>query len=340
MKSLRLHAARDLRLHDEPDPIPGRDEDLVRVTAVGLCGSDLHWYENGGIGDAHVVTPLVLGHEMGGVIAAGPRAGTRVALDPARPCERCPSCLAGHGNLCPDVRFAGHGPMDGALRTLMAWPTRLMVPVPEAIPDHVVPLLEPLGIAIHSAELAHVRPGMSAGVYGAGPIGLVLIRYLRAIGVAPILATDRLPHRVEAAIDSGATEARLAGADGRPPGLSAWGPVDVTFDAAGDDDALATAFETVRIGGRVVIVGIPGNDRTAFAAATPRRKGLTIVLARRMRGHHLARATELVALGHVDPAPLVSARFPLTEASRAFDELVARRGLKIVVEPQAALAAS
>jgi L-iditol 2-dehydrogenase len=335
MHVLRLHAARDLRLHDEPDPVPGAGEDLVRVTAVGLCGSDLHWYDEGGIGDAQIGRPLVLGHETAGTIAAGPRAGTRVAIDPAIPCERCPGCLAGHGNLCPGVRFAGHGATDGSLRTLMAWPTRLLLPVPDTIPDHVVPLLEPLGIAIHAAELGHVRAGMSAGVYGCGPIGLVLIHLLRALGLGPILATDRLPHRVEAARAAGAADARLAGDDGLPPDVSRWGPVDVAYDAAGEDAALATAFETVRIGGRVVIVGIPPADHTAFAAALPRRKGVSLIFARRMKGHHLARATELAAHGLVDLAPLVSARYPLAEGARAFDDLVARRGLKIVVEPSA-----
>jgi L-iditol 2-dehydrogenase len=336
MRALRLHAARDVRLHEaEADPVPGPGEELVRVTAVGLCGSDLHWYEEGGIGDVTLSRPLVPGHELGGVIVSGTRAGTRVAVDPADPCERCRLCVAGHGNLCEDLRFLGHGSTDGALRTLLAWPARLLQPVPDSIADPVVPLLEPLGIAIHAAELGHVRTGMSAGVFGSGPIGLALIAALRAMGVDRLLATDRLPHRVAAALAAGATEARQAGEDGLPPGLATWGPVDVAFEASGSDAAVATAIEMVRPGGRVVLVGIPTADATSFRASVARRKGLSLVMARRMRAHHLARATQLVVHGAVDLAPLVTAMHPLADGPRAFVELAARSGLKVVVRPDA-----
>src|SRR5690348_18493670 len=113
MIALRLHDRRDLRLHDEPSPVAATGELLVRVSAVGLCGSDLHWFEEGRIGDAELTRPLVLGHEIAGVVAAGPRAGERVSLDPAIPCRSCRSCLAGDENLCLATRFAGHS-VDGA----------------------------------------------------------------------------------------------------------------------------------------------------------------------------------------------------------------------------------
>ena len=132
MEVLRLHGAEDVRVHEEPEPIPAPGEELVSVTAVGLCGSDLHWYEDGGIGEAQVVEPLVLGHEMGGLIVSGPRAGERVVVEPANPCGHCLVCRAGDGNLCPDVRFCGHAPVDGGLRTLMSWPQRLLLPCPTA----------------------------------------------------------------------------------------------------------------------------------------------------------------------------------------------------------------
>ena len=264
MDVLRLHAAGDLRLHSEPEPVPGPGEILVRVTAVGLCGSDLHWFAEGGTGTASITQPLVLGHEAGGVVASGPAEGERVAIEPARACGHCVPCRAGDGNLCPNVRFLGHSVTDGALRTMMSWPRRLLLPVTDAIGDDDVALLEPLGVALHAIDMGHVRPGMSAGVYGCGPIGLLLIRALRAMGVGPILATDLLPHRVAAALASGADEARLAGADGLPEGLDGWGPVDVAFEAAGEDATLETAIETARVGGRVVIVGIPSTLRTSF----------------------------------------------------------------------------
>ena len=337
MKVARLHARRDIRLHAEPEPQPGPDEELVQVTAVGLCGSDLHWFEDGGIGDATLSRPLVLGHEIGGVICSGPRQGTRVAIDPADPCGRCGVCLAGSAHLCATLRFCGHSTTDGGLRGRMAWPSRLLHPIPASITDSDAPLLEPLGVVLHAVDLGRVTPGMSAGVYGAGPIGLLLIRLLAAIGVSPIVATDLLEHRLRAAMEMGASQALLAS-----PGLPAkdvaartWPEVDVAFETAGADDAVDTAIASVRPGGRVVLVGIPPSDHTSFSASTARRKELTLLLSRRMTGADLPRAIRLVASGVVDLSSIVSASYPLARSTEAFSSLVSRQGLKIVVEPSA-----
>ncbi|CAN5609822.1 2,3-butanediol dehydrogenase [soil metagenome] len=332
---LRLHAAGDVRLHAEPVPVPEPGQALVRITAVGLCGSDRHWYAEGSTGTAGLTRPLVLGHEMGGLITSGPRSGTRVAVEPADPCGHCPPCRAGHANLCPDVRFAGHSITDGGLRSIMAWPERLLMPVPDSIDPDDVSLLEPLGIALHAVDLGHVRAGMSAGVFGCGPVGLLLIRALRAAGVDPILATDRLPHRVAAALASGAKEARLAGEDGQPEGVDAWGPVDVAFEAAGVDEALETALRMVRIGGRVVVVGIPSTPRTSVWAALAREKGLTLAFSRRMKSQHMLRAIELVDQGAVDLSGIITSRLALVDGRATLAELAARSGLKIVVRPSA-----
>lgn len=332
MRVLRLQAARDLAVHEEPDPVPGPREELVRITAVGLCGSDLHWYEDAGIGDAKLDRPLVLGHEIGGVIAAGPRAGTRVAVDPSIPCESCEACVSGHANLCLDLRFSGHGTTDGALRELMAWPSRLLLGVPDAITDPEVPLLEPLGVAIHAIELGHFRSGMRAGVYGCGPIGLLLIAALRAMGASEVVATEPLAHRRTAALAMGASEAWPVGEDGIS--LEASGHrVDVAFETAGDDGAVQTAVAAVRLGGRVVLAGIPPSDHTTFVASVARRKGVSLVLSRRMKAHHLARAMALVDAGLVPLGPIISNRYPLDLGSQAFEELSSRDGLKVVVEP-------
>ena len=333
MEVLRIHGVRDVRIEEEPAPIPGPGEELVHVTAVGLCGSDLHWYEGGGIGNDRVTDPLVLGHEMGGVIAAGPSEGERVVIEPADPCGACTVCRAGHGNLCPDVRFAGHAPTDGGLRTLLAWPRRLLLPVPDSVHGDDVALLEPLGVALHAIELGHVRAGMSAGVYGCGPVGQLVIRALRAAGVERIWATDVRSHRVEAAVVSGAHEARLAAVDGGLDGTESWGPLDVTFEVAGDDAALATALRTVRVGGRVVVVGIPATGRHSFEAGLAREHGITIVMSRRMKLQHLLRAIELVGDDAVDLGGLITARYPLHDGAAAFDALVSRSGLKVVVNP-------
>jgi len=287
---------------------------------VGLCGSDRHWFLEGGIGDAVLDRPLVLGHEFVGTIESGERAGERVALDPAVPCGRCSVCLGGNPHLCPELRFAGHGSADGALRTSLAWPDRLAHALPDGLSNAEGSLLEPLGVALHALDLAKARPGSTAGVFGCGPLGLLLIQALRAAGVEKVVASDPLPHRAEAAASLGAT------LDGRE--------VDVAFEAAGEDAALADAIDNVRPGGRVVLVGIPDGDRTSFTASTARRKGLTLALCRRMKPSDLLRAIRLAEAGDVELGTLVSGRYALSEWREAFGELVERRGLKVVVEPQ------
>jgi L-iditol 2-dehydrogenase len=323
MKALRLHGAHDLRLHDEPPPVVAPGEVRLRVTAVGLCGSDRHWFEEGGIGDAVLAAPLVLGHEFVGVIEDGVRAGERVAVDPAIPCGRCAACLAGNTHLCQRVRFAGHGSTDGALRSRLAWPAELVHPLPESISDVTGALLEPLGVALHALDLGHVEQGTTACVIGCGPIGLLLIQALQAAGAETVAATDVLPHRLDAAIALGATPFDDAG------GLD----VDVAFEAAGEDAAVDAAIAAARPGGRVVIVGIPASDRTSFTASAARRKGLTLLLSRRMKADDLPRAIRLVESGRVAPASLVTARYPIEEFDDAFAELDERRGLKVVIEP-------
>ena len=325
MKALRLHGAGDLRLHDEPPPRPAADEVLLRVTAVGLCGSDRHWVDEGGIGDAVLGRPLVLGHEFVGVIESGPRVGERVAVDPAIPCGRCAVCLAGQSHLCLQQRFAGYGSTDGALRSWLTWPQQLVHALPDPLSDAEGALLEPLGVALHALDLGHVRPGTRAGVFGCGPIGLLLLQALRAAGAGAIVASDVLPHRLEAATALGATPAHEI-EEGELG-------VDVAFEVAGEDAALADAIAATRPGGRVVLVGIPRGDRMSFTASAARRKGLTFLLSRRMEAADLPRAIRLVETGQVTLGPLVTERYGLSEWRDAFDSLLERRGLKVVVEP-------
>src|SRR5512146_2952740 len=133
--ALRLHPDRRLRLHDEAVPVPGPGQALLRIRAVGLCGSDRHWIVDGGIGDAVLGSPLVLGHEFGGVVETGRLAGRRVAVDPADTCGTCASCRSNRPNLCPEIRFACHGTTDGALREWMAWPEKCLYPVGDGVGD-------------------------------------------------------------------------------------------------------------------------------------------------------------------------------------------------------------
>jgi L-iditol 2-dehydrogenase len=331
----RFHAARDLRLAEDRAPVPGEGESLVRVTAVGLCGSDLHWYEEGGIGDARITHPIVGGHELAGVVEGGPLDGVRVAIDPAIPCHRCDLCLRGHHNLCRDLAFAGHATRDGGLQTYLAWPTARLHPLPAALTDADGAMLEPLGVAVHAVDLGHVPLGGSVAVVGCGPIGLLLVQVARAAGAARIVAADPLAHRRDAAAARGADEVLDPDGEGygaRLADFTAGLGVDVAFEIAGTDPAIAATMDAVRPGGRVVLAGIPGTEMSAFPASVARRKGLTIAMVRRMKDVY-PRATALVTAGLVDVRGLVTHRFPLTGVREAFETAVARAGLKVLVEP-------
>jgi L-iditol 2-dehydrogenase len=327
VRAARLHAVGDIRVGEEPTPATGAGMSLVRVTAVGICGSDLHWWDDGAIGDAGLGHPLVLGHEGAGVIAAGPRRGERVAIDPAIPCETCRACRDGYRNLCYRIRFAGHGETDGMMRELMAWPSARLHPLPDSVSDAAGALLEPLGVAVHSVDLGHLPFGGTASVIGCGPIGLLLIGVLKAAGARSVLAVEPLAHRREAAGRFGADEVAEPGT-----GLASYG-ADVAFEAAGTDEAVGLAMESVRPGGRVVLAGIPGDDTIRFGASAARRKGLTIAMVRRMNEVY-PRAISLAARGVVDLDSLVTTRAGLGEAGAAFGYAARRTGLKVMIEPQ------
>jgi len=332
VKVARLHGRGDLRLAEEPDPVPGDGEVLVRVTAVGICGSDLHWYGESGIGDAHLERPLVLGHEAAGVIASGPHTGRRVAIDPNLPCDACPTCARGLGHLCPAVRFLGHSDTDGALRELIAWPERRLVPLPDAVDDVAAAMLEPLGVAIHALRLARLAPGGTIGIFGAGPIGRLLIRLALAAGATTVVATDRLPHRVAAAREDGAIAELVDGGAERAALLAALDgrPLDTAIEIAGDDDAIATAAALVRPGGTVVVAGIPAGNEAVVPVSVLRRKGLDLRFARRMNRVH-EEAIALVVAGRLQPEEVVSHAFPLAAAGDALATAAARHGHKIVI---------
>jgi len=352
MRVARLHGVADLRISDEPAPAAGPGTSLVKVTAVGICGSDLHWWAEGGIGDAVLTRPLVPGHEAAGILDSGPGRGGRVAIDPAITCGTCRACRSGYRNLCTRILFAGHGSQDGAMREYLTWPSDLLHPLPDALTDADGAMLEPLGVAIHAAGLGHLRLGGSAVVAGCGPIGLLLIQVLRAAGAAWVAAFDPLPHRREAAVRLGAdlaADPAHAGISANPvrAGISAdparaqisaelreltGDGVDVAFEMAGTDGGVQLAMMAARPGGRVVLGGIPGDDQTRFQASVARRKGLTIAMVRRMNETY-PRAISLAAAGKVDLRSLVSHTFPLAEAPGAFAAAAGRSGLKVVVEP-------
>ena len=334
MRVSKLYGIRDLRLEEGPIPTPGPGEVLLKIATVGTCGSDVHYYLEGGIGDAIVKDPITMGHEFSAWIAEfGPAVddtehrleiGQLVAVEPAIPCGKCESCLHGHPNLCPHVRFCGTPPIDGVFAEYAVMPAENCFPLPEGFTPDDGALLEPLGIAIHTVDLAHLKVGQTIAVLGAGPVGLLTAMVAKASGAGEIYVTEPLAHRrafalhhvADAAFDPHAEDvvaAIMDATNGRG--------VDVAFEASGAAETPDQAARITRPGGKVVVVGIPSDDTMTMTASVVRRKGLTIKLVRRMK-HTYPRAIRMVQKGIVDLSPLATHFFPLERINEAF-ELVA-----------------
>lgn len=325
MRAARLHAPADLRMAEECSPTPAEGFTLVKVGAVGLCGSDLHWFVDGGIGEARIEHPIIPGHEIGGVALDGPFAGQTVAVDPAIPCLNCERCQEGWPNLCPWVKFAGHGDTDGGMVETMRWPTSRLTPMPDGMDAEDAAVLEPLGVAIHAWDLSHVRLGDRVAIVGAGPIGLMLVQIARHALASHVAVVEPLAHRRDAALAQGADTVHAT--DDLPPS-----DFDVVFEVCGNPAPVLEAMTLARGGGRVVLVGIPDQDETRFPAALVRRKGLTIAVVRRMPEVY-ERAVALVERGVVDVKAIVSHRFDLNSANEAFTFATSRQGLKVLITP-------
>jgi len=334
VKALRLFGTGDIRCQHEPEPVPGPGEALLQVASVGICGSDLTWFSSSGIGATTLDTPLILGHEIAAVVLTGEHAGKRVAVDPAAACGRCGFCVKGDPNLCENMRFAGHAPDDGALRELMPWPEELLHPLPDSLTFEEGVMLEPLGVAIHALDLGKPRINATVGVFGCGPIGLLLVQLALAAGASRVLATDPLSHRLDMATEFGAIPGSSQTGKALAPLLESdfRGGLDVAFEAAGENSAVEAAISALRPGGTLVLAGIPRDDRTSFCASEARRKGLTMKLVRRMK-HTYPRAIELTLAGKVQLAPLVSDVFSLEEGHQAFTAGAARTGQKVCISP-------
>lgn len=338
MRAAVLHGLRDIRIVDHPKPCPTNGDVLVKVAAAGVCGSDLHCYREGSTTGPAKVSLLVLGHELAGAITREAAECTRlpegslVAIDPAVPCGACEWCGRGQTNLCPHVRFLGFPPNDGGMAEYVAVPPAALHPLPAGMDAVTGVMLEPLGVAIHAMDLARPRLGETVAVIGCGTIGLLLVELARVAGAGRILAVDPLSYRGQLARRLGAHEAlaRVEEVGGVTAGRSA----DLVLEATDSPDGLELAARAARIGGRVVIVGIPDGNQYTLSAAEARRKGLTIKFSRRMP-HVYPRAIALAAAGRVELAPLATHRFGLERAAEAFAMQNARADgiIKAILHP-------
>jgi L-iditol 2-dehydrogenase len=272
MRAAVLRGIRDLVIEERRTPSAGAGEVLVKVSSVGICGSDVHYFEHGRIGDHVVESPMVLGHEAAGQIVAvgkgGPteRIGSRVALEPGIGCRQCSYCHQGRYNLCPDMRFFATPPIDGALCEYVVVPADHAYAVPDGMSDDAAALVEPLSVAIWAHRTARLGAGSTVLVAGAGPVGLLVTQVAAALGATEIIVSDVDASRLELARSFGAT-AVLDGAKSAE-GLA----VDAFIDCSGAPAAVRAGLPAVRPGGTVVLVGMGADEVTLPLSLLQRRE--------------------------------------------------------------------
>jgi L-iditol 2-dehydrogenase len=336
MRASVLRGVGDVVVEERPVPEAGPGQVVVRVTSVGVCGSDVHYYEHGRIGQFVVESPLVLGHEAAGeVVALGPgvaspAVGQRVSLEPGVPDLTCEQCLAGRYNLCPNMRFFATPPIDGAFAEYVVVHAAFAHPVPDTISDDAAALLEPLSVGIWACRKGRVSAGSRVLITGAGPIGLVSVQAARAFGATDIVVSDVNPARLSLARDLGATEVvdarteRVAALP-RQPG--------VLLECSGHPGATVEGIRALAPAGRAVLVGM-GGDEQPLPLSVVQERELEVTGTFRYAGTWPT-AIALVAAGRIDLDRLVTGTYALGEAEDALT--AARRdpqSVKVVVHPQ------
>jgi L-iditol 2-dehydrogenase len=330
-----LYEPGDIRIEQRPVPTPAEREVLVEVRTVGVCGSDMHYYEHGRIGSYVVERPLVLGHEVAGVVVErGARAqrhpvGQRVALEPGVPCGSCEECRHGRYNLCGDVRFFATPPVDGAFARYVTIHEDYAFALPDGLSDTGGALLEPLSVAIWACWKGGVGLGSRVLVTGAGPIGNLAVQTARAAGATTLAVADVNAERLTRALQVGATAAIDTSTRSLVP---ADGPFDVLLECSGNAEVTGAGLLALRPAGTAVLVGMgPGLEARLPVAALQQRE---LVLTGTFRyANTYPTAIALAAAGRVDLDGLVDERYPLaaTDAALRATRLDPRL-LKVVVD--------
>ncbi len=343
MKALTLVAPRRVEVNELPDPPdPRAGEVLVRLRSVGICGSDMHYYSEGFCAGTDALYPSVLGHEPAGeVLAVGPgvesvRQGARVAVEPALRCGRCEPCLTGHLNLCEKCVFLGGVQAPGLLREYAVVPAQNVLPFPDGMSFPDASVVEPLAVMLHAVSLAKLRVGETVAVMGAGPIGLLGAAVARLAGAARVIVADRIPYRLALARKFGADEVvditknsvRDAVLD-----MTHGKGAHVVLDGAGKPDSIDASIRCLRLAGRLVIVGIPSEQKVGMDLWRAMNREATIIIQKRSNGNDHD-AIDLLSRGLIATDSFVSHRFPMSQGDKAFETVAeyADGVVKAVVE--------
>jgi L-iditol 2-dehydrogenase len=329
MKAMRLTGIRQMAMMEVPTPsLTHPSEVLIRMTRVGVCGSDVHYYTEGQIGSQVVEYPYTVGHEGAGIVhAVGPavtrvKPGDRIAIEPAISCGQCDQCLAGRQNTCRHLRFLGcPGQAEGCLAEFLVMPESNCFPITASMTDDEAALSEPLAIGTYACKQSVPLRGAAIGILGAGPIGLSVLLSARSQGAQRIYITDNIASRRDLALRAGAMWAGDATRGDVTSAMMALEPaqLDVIFECCGQQEALDQGIELLKPGGKLMLIGIPPTlERVSFLIDKLRRKEICIQNVRR-QNHCLQSTLNFIASRVTPVGMLVTHHFPFSDTKKAFD---------------------
>ena len=327
---------------DAQIPEPKAGEVLVKIEACGICGSDVHFYKDGRVGDVMAPEDFVLGHEVAGVVTKvgegvkDLRAGDRVALEPGYPCGKCEYCMSGRYNLCPDVVFFADPPVEGALKEYVAHPAQMCFKLPENMTTEEGALIEPLAVGLHATGLGNVGLGDEVLILGGGCIGLVTLLSAKARGASKIVVVDLYEKRLNMAKQLGATDVIQAGTENveeRIGELFNGKGADIVFETAGAIPTIQQTPYFVKKGGTIVLVGMAAESMAEYNFSQAMKKEITIKTVFRYRNLYPT-AIAAVSSGSIDVKQIVTHRFTFDESDKAFRTVVedAKNVIKGVIQ--------
>ncbi|HHV61187.1 MAG TPA: NAD(P)-dependent alcohol dehydrogenase [Firmicutes bacterium] len=343
MKAAVLERPGVIKIEELDKPSPGPGEILVRVKSVGVCGSDIHYYRHGRIGAYVVEKPIILGHESSGEVAEvgegvnSLRVGDRVSLEPGIPCRKCVFCKTGRYNLCPDVVFMATPPVDGAFVEYVTFPEDFAFKLPDNVSFDEGALIEPLAVGVYASERAGVKPGLSAVVLGAGPIGLVTLQAAKAYGASPVVVLDISDFRLNMARKLGADfviDSRDTQALEKVLDAVGGGGADLVFEAAGAVPTIQMTTKIAKRGGKVVFIGLSAKDMVDYNVVEVSGKELDVLGIFRYANVY-RKAIDMVSAGKIDLKSMITHHFPLERTQDALDlaDTKKNEAIKVIVNP-------
>ncbi|NPV54973.1 MAG: NAD(P)-dependent alcohol dehydrogenase [Firmicutes bacterium] len=343
MKAAVLERPGVIKIEELDRPSPGPGEVLVRIKSVGVCGSDIHYYRHGRIGAYVVEKPIILGHESSGEVAevgegvSSLRVGDRVSLEPGIPCRKCVFCKTGRYNLCPDVVFMATPPVDGAFVEYVTFPEDFAFKLPDNVSFDEGALIEPLAVGVYASERAGVKPGLSAVVLGAGPIGLVTLQAAKAYGASPVVVLDISDFRLNMARKLGADfviDSRDTQAIEKVLDAVGGGGADLVFEAAGAIPTIQMTTKIAKRGGKVVFIGLSAKDMVDYNVVEVSSKELDVLGIFRYANVY-RKAIDMVSAGKIDLKSMITHHFPLERTQEALDlaDTKKNEAIKVIVNP-------